>query len=38
MRLGKKPRGIFASAWARSEPFEDDHWSNDDAGKLAFLK
>ncbi len=37
IRLGQEPRGIVASGWADSEPWEGPHWdkSKSDAGKKA---
>ncbi len=37
IRLGKEPRGIVASGWARSSVFEDEHWEGPRRrqGKLA---
>lgn len=37
IRLGKKPRGIFASGWATSHVYEDEHWDENyhEAGRKA---
>jgi len=36
IRLGEEPRGIFASGWAVSSVYEDEHWDTDSTSKRDF--
>lgn len=37
VRLGSEPRGIFASGWAKSDVYEDDHWDESKHTKALYV-
>lgn len=37
IRLGDEPRGIFASGWATSHVYEDDHWDENKHTKALYV-